>query len=83
MPEEIRYYALVDEYSSRAEPGGVVRRVQKGGSLHDEAFSVDLVWKPTAVLYAAERGDTMNEFYEISEDEAMRIVERIRRDTAT
>jgi hypothetical protein len=83
MPEEITYYALVDEYSSRAEPGGVVRRVQKGGGLHDEAFGVDLAWEPTAVLYAAERGDTMNEFYEISEDEAMRIVERIRRDAAT
>jgi len=32
--------------------------------------------------HSAERGDTMNDFYPISEDEAMRIVDRIRRQSS-
>jgi hypothetical protein len=83
MAEEITYYALVDDLSTRNEPGGVVRRIKHSGGGHDEAFGGDLTWKPTSLLYSAERGDTMNDFYEITEDEAMRIVERIRRDVAT
>jgi hypothetical protein len=80
MAEEITYYALVDDFSTRDQPGGVVRRVKSQGGEHDEAFSGDLTWRPTPVLYSAEHGDTMNDFYEITEDEAMRIVDRIRRE---
>jgi hypothetical protein len=82
MPEEVTYYALVDDYSSREEPGGVVRRVRHDQGQRDEAFSKDLVWKRTSLLYAAERGDTMNDFVPITEEEAMRIVDRIRREVA-
>ena len=35
------------------------------------------------LLHSAERGDTMNDFYPITEDEAMRIVDRIRRESGT
>ena len=82
MPEEVTYYALVDDYSSREKPGGVVRRVRHDQGQRDEAFSKDLVWKRTSLLYAAERGDTMNDFEPITEEEAMRIVDRIRREAA-
>ena len=44
----------------------------------DEAFTTDLVWERSASLVSAERGDLQNEFIEITEDEANRIVERIR-----
>jgi hypothetical protein len=82
MAEEVTYYALVDDYSSREKPGGVVRRVKHDLGQRDEAFSGDLTWKRTTLLYAAERGDTMNDFVPISEDEAMRIVDRIRQEAA-
>lgn len=78
MAEKITYFALVDELSSQDRPGGVVRRIRHSAGQRDEAFSSDLKWKPTSVLYASERGDTQNEFVEISAEEAERIVERIR-----
>jgi len=80
MAEEVAYYALVDDYSTREKPGGVVRRVRHDQGQRDEAFTGDLVWKRTALLYAAERGDTMNDFVPITEEEAMQIVDRIRRE---
>jgi hypothetical protein len=82
MAEEVAYYALVDDYSSREKPGGVVRRVTHDKGQRDEAFSKDLVWKRTTLLYSAERGDTMNDFVPISEEEAIRIVDRIRSEAA-
>jgi hypothetical protein len=83
MAEEVTYYALVDDYSSREKPGGVVRRVKNDQGQRDEAFTKDLVWKRTTLVYAAERGDTMNDFVPITEEEAMRIVDRIRREAAS
>jgi hypothetical protein len=83
MAEEITYYALVDDYSSREKPGGVVRRIRGDHGQQDEAFTADLTWKPTWLLHSAERGDTMNDFYPITEDEAMEIVDRIRRESGT
>ena len=81
MDKKITYYAIVNEYSSRDRPGGVLRRVEDNEGQNDEVFSRDLQWEPSPLLYSAERGDTMNDFHEISEDEAMRIIARIRRDT--
>jgi hypothetical protein len=83
MAEEITYYAIVNEFSSRERPGGVLRRIKHPGGQHDEAFTRDLAWERSDSLRSAERGDTMNDFYPITEEEAMRIVERIRQDAAT
>jgi hypothetical protein len=83
MPEEITYYALVNEFSSRERPGGVLRRIKHDEGQRDEAFTRDLTWKRSESLHSAERGDTMNDFYPISEEEAMRIVDRIRREVST
>jgi hypothetical protein len=80
MAEEVSYYAIVNEMSSRAKPGGIVRRVKHDNGQHDEAFTRDLIWKRTSTLYAAERGDTQNDLIPISEEEAERIVERIRQE---
>ena len=82
MAEESSYYAIVNEFSSRERPGGVLRRVRHDGGQRDEAFTRDLVWKRSESLYAAQRGDTMNDFIPISEDEAMRVVDRIRQEAA-
>jgi hypothetical protein len=78
MAQTITYYAIIDEFSSRDRPGGVLRRVADGNGQVDEAFSPDLIWEFSPLLYAAERGDTMYDFIPITEDEADRIVARIR-----
>ena len=78
MTEKITYYAIIDEFSSRDRPGGVLRRVAKDDGHADEAFSRNLKWEFSPLLYSAERGDTMFDFVPISEEEASRIVERIR-----
>jgi hypothetical protein len=79
VPTKITYYAIVDEYSSRERPGGVLRRIQDDEGQVDQSFNRDLNWEFTTLLYSHERGDGDNRLYEITEDEANRIVERIRR----
>ena len=79
MPDKVTYYAIVNELSSREQPLGVFRRTYfEVGGKRDEAFTTDLVWERSASLVSAERGDLLNEFIEITEDEANQIVERIR-----
>jgi hypothetical protein len=78
MTTKITYYAIVDDLSSREEPVGVLRRVEHDDGERDEQFGHDLQWTRSPLLYSYERGDGDNELYEISEDEANRIVERIR-----
>ena len=79
MSMKITYYAMVNDFSSRERPGGVLRRIEHENGEHDEAFTRNLKWERTPLLYSYERGNGDNEFYEITEDEANRIVERIRR----
>ena len=78
MAEEITYYAIINDFSSRERPGGVLRRIKDDGGERDETFGGDLVWGPSALLYSYERGDLTNKLVPISEEEASRIVERIR-----
>ena len=79
MPDKVTYYAIVNEVSARERPAGVFRRTYfESGGKRDEAFTTDLVWERSASLVSAERGDLLNEFIEITEDEANQIVERIR-----
>jgi hypothetical protein len=78
MAQTITYYAIIDEFSSRDRPGGVLRRVAGDGEQVDEAFSPDMTWEFSPLLYASERGDTMFEFVPITEGEADQIVARIR-----
>ena len=79
MPTKITYYAMVDDFSSKDEPAGVLRRIEHDNGEHDEAFTRNLEWKRSSSLYSFERGNRDVDFYEISEEEADRIVERIRR----
>jgi hypothetical protein len=78
MAKKITYYAIIDEFTSRDNPRTVLRRVENDEGQSDEMFSRDLKWEFSPLLYAAERGDTMLDFVPISEEEAGRIVERIR-----
>jgi hypothetical protein len=78
MSEEISYYAIVNDFSSRDEPGGVLRRIKRNGVEQDETFGSDLAWASSALLYSYERGDLTNDMVPISEEEADRIVSRIK-----
>ena len=77
MQESATYYAVIDELSSAEKPAAVFRRVYfADGGMEDEAFTSNLIWEPSSLLAASERGDMTNDFVEISEDEANQIVER-------
>jgi hypothetical protein len=78
MAEEITYYAIVDDHSSRDLPAGVLRRVRHDGGERDETFGTDLRWTSSALLYECEHGELGNDFIPISEDQANRIVARKR-----
>jgi hypothetical protein len=79
MPDKVTYYAIVTHRSSREIPAGVLRRTYTdAGGRRDEAFTRNLEWEPSSSLVSAERGDLQNEFVEITEEEAERIVERVR-----
>jgi hypothetical protein len=78
MPSKVTYYAIVDSASTRRQPAGVVRRIEREDGQRDEAFGRDLAWGRTTLLYSAERGNLDNELYEITEAEADAIVTRMR-----
>jgi len=79
MPDSVTYYAIVDELSSRDKPAGVFRRTYfDDGGMEDEAFTQNMSWERSWLLASAERGDTANDFVEISEEEASQIVARFR-----
>jgi hypothetical protein len=79
MPDKVIYYAVVNDLSTRKRPAGLFRRTYtEAGGLRDEAFTRNLVWKNSASLVSAERGDLQNEFIEIPEDEANRLMEELR-----
>jgi hypothetical protein len=77
MAEKVTYYAIVDDYTSRDEPAGVLRRFDDGDR-RDESFGRDLQWQFSSLLYSAEHGDTQYELIPITEDEADRIVAQMR-----
>jgi hypothetical protein len=77
MAEETTYYAIFDDYTSGHEPVGVLRR-SSGGEQRDESFGRDLEWRFSPLLHSAERGDTEYDLIPVTEDEANRIVARIR-----
>jgi hypothetical protein len=79
MSDKVTYYAVVNDLSSREQPGGLFRRTyyETGGKC-DEAFTTDFVWERSASLVSAERGDLLNEYIEITEDEANQLMEQLR-----
>lgn len=83
MADQTTYYAVVDDYSSRAVPAGVLRRVKRDDGQRDEAFGRDLQWGHTSMLYSYERGNRDNQLYPITEEEALQIVDRIRRESGS
>ena len=80
MPEEkVIYFAVTGEGGTRNNPRGIVRRrTFSDGGFEDEGFQRDSTWKFTPVIVEWERGDFALELEEVSEDQAMKIVESLR-----
>ena len=79
MADKVIYYAVVNDLSTRDRPAGLFRRTYtEAGGLRDEAFTRNLVWKSSASLVSAERGDLQNDFFEITTDEADQLMEQLR-----
>lgn len=76
--ETVIYYAIVDAFSSRRRPAGVLRRTWRDGERRDEAFGRNLAWGHATARYPP----GSPELHEISEDEANRIVARMLRAAA-
>jgi len=77
--EEVKYYAIVDSWSTREEPAGLARRRWPvTGGFRDEAIDRNLTWQFTPLIVAWERAESTDDLVEISEEEANRIVEGFR-----
>jgi hypothetical protein len=74
----VTYYAIVNDFSSRERPAGVLRRIKDERGQRDETFGRDLEWGFSPVLIEYEHGDAGHRFYPVTEEEAEAIVERIR-----
>lgn len=79
MPEQAKYYAIIDHRASREHPAGLVRRrTFEDGGFEDEALERDLTWQFTPLIVGWERGEATDDLIEVPEDEADRIIERFR-----
>ncbi|MFF9131475.1 pentapeptide repeat-containing protein [Streptomyces sp. NPDC014806] len=74
---DITYYAKFSEGYSRSNPQGIVRRRMVNGVAHDEAFTRNLRWEPTAYLRLYELGHNEVDHAEISEAEAAAFIRKV------
>ncbi|MDX6421245.1 MAG: hypothetical protein QOG28_5865 [Trebonia sp.] len=78
MADNITNLAMIDELTRRDNQSTVLRRERNDEGTIDEIFSRHLSWEFSPLMNSAERGDLANDFVPISEEEAERIVARIR-----
>ncbi len=50
MPAKVMYYAIVDDFSTRDKPAGVLRRTIDDEGRDDEAFTTNLTWEHSAFV---------------------------------
>lgn len=80
VQEEVSYYAVVDAFSTRRRPAGVLRRTRRGSDVRDEVFGRNLAWGNATSRYSgAESGPAL---HEVSAGEAGRIIARMLRAAA-
>lgn len=78
MPPRVTYYAIVSASHDRTDPGGLLRRWHTEPRPTDEILRRDLQWYPTDFFDRARLGHNDNDYEEISEEEAVTIIERWR-----
>jgi len=79
MSDKATYYLIMDHRSTLDDPAGVARRrpLEEGG-FQDEALGRDLVWRFSPLIVGWKRGESTDDLVEVSEEEAQRIIERLR-----
>ena len=79
MKPSRRYFAILDNEATLADPAGLVRRQQyPDGGFIDEGLHRDMTWKRTPLIVEWERAEATDDLVEVSEAEAERIIERLR-----
>lgn len=77
--EQVTYYAITGGGKTADDPHGIVRRrISAEIGIVDEALHRDLQWHGTGVIVEWEHASFDDELEEVSEEEAMRIVEAFR-----
>jgi hypothetical protein len=78
MGDAVRYYAIVGSGRTPQNPSGLARRVTSTEGPIDEALRRDLTWQRDAAIIEWESGDVGADLVEISEAEALELIERFR-----
>jgi hypothetical protein len=75
LADLIKYYAIIDDFATRAQPAGLARRRHlDDGGIRDEALGRDLTWHLSPLIVEWKRAESGDDLVEISEDEAERII---------
>lgn len=79
MIDETKYYAIVARGGASSKPTGLARRTILDDGIIDETLRRDLTWGHTSAIVEWNRGEELTrDLIEISETEAMEIIERFR-----
>lgn len=78
MAEKINYYAIIGVGRTAENPSGLARRRFTEAGRVDEALSRSTSWEATSAITQWEYGNLPGELVEISEDEALALIERFR-----
>jgi len=79
MSGATQFYAVVGAGRTSDDPSGLARRRHVPGGFIDESLRRDLTWEQAAVIADWKRGGASGQdLVEVSEDEALRLVEHFR-----
>lgn len=78
MAEAVTYYAIVGYGRTPQNPSGLARRTAGSDGQIDEALRRDLTWQRDAAIIEWEYGDAGADLVEISEADALELIERFR-----
>ena len=78
MADAVKYYAIVGFGRTPQNPSGLARRVVSVDGQIDEALRRDLTWQRDAAIIEWEHGDAGANLVEISEADALALIERFR-----
>lgn len=76
----MEYYAILRDGDTADSPSGLARRTFTAQGRLDEALRRDFTWGRDSAIYEWERGEELgSDLVEVSEAEALELVERFRR----
>jgi hypothetical protein len=78
VTENTKHYAIIGVGRDQTNPSGLARRRFTAEGRVDESLQRGLQWRPTSAITQWEYGNSPGELLEISEAEALVLVERFR-----